>query len=100
MLVLKEDTVNLIVWSAAELAITMVCAGIPVIRPLFRQGRESRSSTASSSNGKKRSGRGYISHSSNVELHHLGHNEHNRSDEEMLATGHGCSEGGKAEASQ
>ncbi|KAK7746386.1 hypothetical protein SLS53_002345 [Cytospora paraplurivora] len=30
-----EATVSLIVWSAAELAITMVCTGIPVLRPLF-----------------------------------------------------------------
>ncbi|ROW10044.1 hypothetical protein VPNG_06517 [Cytospora leucostoma] len=30
-----EATVGLIVWSAAELAITMVCIGIPVLRPLF-----------------------------------------------------------------
>lgn len=30
-----EATVGLIVWSAAEMAITMVCTGIPVLRPLL-----------------------------------------------------------------
>ncbi|ROV94564.1 hypothetical protein VMCG_08147 [Cytospora schulzeri] len=30
-----EATVGLIVWSAAEMALTMVCIGIPVLRPLF-----------------------------------------------------------------
>ncbi len=28
-----EDTVGLIVWSAAEIAVTMICIGIPVCRP-------------------------------------------------------------------
>ncbi|KAL0932072.1 uncharacterized protein CTRU02_213025 [Colletotrichum truncatum] len=31
-----RDTVGLIVWHAAELAVTMVCIGIPVCRPLFK----------------------------------------------------------------
>ncbi|GAB1215676.1 hypothetical protein ATERTT37_004868 [Aspergillus terreus] len=31
-----EDTVNLVVWSAVELAVTLICVGIPTIRPLFR----------------------------------------------------------------
>ncbi|KAF6838776.1 hypothetical protein CPLU01_02309 [Colletotrichum plurivorum] len=31
-----KDTVGLIIWHAAELAVTMVCIGIPVCRPLFR----------------------------------------------------------------
>ncbi|TDZ31047.1 Satratoxin biosynthesis SC1 cluster protein 4 [Colletotrichum spinosum] len=31
-----KDTVGLIVWHAAELAVTMVCIGIPVCRPLFK----------------------------------------------------------------
>ncbi|KUI60570.1 hypothetical protein VP1G_07795 [Cytospora mali] len=31
----NKATVGLIVWSAAEMAITMVCIGIPVLRPLF-----------------------------------------------------------------
>ncbi|KAM7219069.1 hypothetical protein V8F06_005507 [Rhypophila decipiens] len=63
-----EDTVNLIVWSAAELAITMVCAGIPVIRPL--------TPGASSSNDENKH-----SFKSHVELYHLGSNANNRSDE-------------------
>ena len=31
-----EDTVNLIIWSAVELAVTLICVGIPTIRPLYR----------------------------------------------------------------
>jgi len=32
-----EDTVTLIIWSAVELAVTMICAAIPVLRPLYRR---------------------------------------------------------------
>ncbi|KAF0315790.1 integral membrane protein pth11 [Colletotrichum asianum] len=32
-----KDTVGLIVWSAAEIAVTMICIGIPVCRPLYKQ---------------------------------------------------------------
>jgi hypothetical protein len=39
------DTISLIIWSAAELAVTMVCIGIPVLRPLWR--RIARGSAAS-----------------------------------------------------
>ncbi|KAF9873461.1 hypothetical protein CkaCkLH20_08920 [Colletotrichum karsti] len=31
-----KDSVGLIVWSAAEMAITMICVGIPVCRPLYK----------------------------------------------------------------
>ena len=31
------DTVALIVWSAVEMAVTMICNGIPIIRPLYRR---------------------------------------------------------------
>ncbi|PIG84246.1 hypothetical protein AARAC_011139 [Aspergillus arachidicola] len=31
-----EDTVPLIIWSAVELAVTLICVGIPTIRPLYR----------------------------------------------------------------
>ncbi|KAG7050930.1 hypothetical protein JMJ77_0001560 [Colletotrichum scovillei] len=31
-----KDTVALIIWHAAELAVTLVCIGIPVCRPLFK----------------------------------------------------------------
>ncbi|GFF56794.1 hypothetical protein IFM62136_03220 [Aspergillus lentulus] len=31
-----EDTVDLIIWSAVELAATLICVGIPTIRPLYR----------------------------------------------------------------
>ncbi|KAK4214255.1 hypothetical protein QBC37DRAFT_440268 [Rhypophila decipiens] len=85
----RFDTVNLIVWSAAELAITMVCAGMPVIRPLFRRNKTtSRTPGASSSNdeNKRSFTRGCVSHKSHVELYHLGSNANNRSDEEMLNT--------------
>ena len=32
-----EDTVGLIIWSAVEMAVTMVCIGIPILRPLYRR---------------------------------------------------------------
>ncbi|KAM0335134.1 hypothetical protein ACHAQA_000174 [Verticillium albo-atrum] len=32
-----KDTVGLIVWSAAEIAVTMICIGIPVCRPLYKK---------------------------------------------------------------
>ena len=32
-----EDTVGLIIWSGVEMAVTMVCIGIPILRPLYRQ---------------------------------------------------------------
>ncbi|KAB8073589.1 hypothetical protein BDV29DRAFT_201746 [Aspergillus leporis] len=32
-----EDTVPLIIWSAVELAVTLICVGIPTVRPLFRR---------------------------------------------------------------
>ncbi|RNJ58986.1 hypothetical protein D7B24_003807 [Verticillium nonalfalfae] len=31
-----EDTVPLIVWSCAEQSVTMICIGIPLLRPLYR----------------------------------------------------------------
>ncbi|KAF4955213.1 hypothetical protein FSARC_11918 [Fusarium sarcochroum] len=31
------DTVPLIIWSAAEMAITLVCIGIPILRPFWRK---------------------------------------------------------------
>ncbi|RHZ45199.1 uncharacterized protein CDV56_102029 [Aspergillus thermomutatus] len=31
-----EDTVDLIIWSAVELAATLICVGIPTVRPLYR----------------------------------------------------------------
>lgn len=34
---LTETTLPLIVWSAAEMAITLVCIGIPVLRPLYKR---------------------------------------------------------------
>ncbi|KAF4457691.1 hypothetical protein F53441_421 [Fusarium austroafricanum] len=32
-----KDTVGLIVWSAAEIAVTMICIGIPICRPLYKR---------------------------------------------------------------
>ncbi|KAF5234165.1 hypothetical protein FANTH_12267 [Fusarium anthophilum] len=32
-----KDTVGLIVWSAAEIAVTMICIGIPTCRPLYNR---------------------------------------------------------------
>ncbi|KAH8683780.1 hypothetical protein BGZ61DRAFT_496109 [Ilyonectria robusta] len=32
-----KDSVGIIVWSAAEMAVTMVCIGIPVCRPLYKK---------------------------------------------------------------
>lgn len=32
-----EDTVGLIVWSAAEIAVTLICIGIGVCRPLYKR---------------------------------------------------------------
>ncbi|KAE8356318.1 hypothetical protein BDV28DRAFT_117269 [Aspergillus coremiiformis] len=32
-----EDTVPLIIWSAVELAVTLICVGIPTVRPLYRR---------------------------------------------------------------
>ncbi|KAM6519004.1 hypothetical protein FALCPG4_012660 [Fusarium falciforme] len=32
-----KDTVGLIVWSAAEISVTMICIGIPVCRPLYKK---------------------------------------------------------------
>ncbi|KAM0098202.1 hypothetical protein ACP6JE_007286 [Aspergillus fumigatus] len=31
-----KDTIDLIIWSAVELAATIICVGIPTIRPLYR----------------------------------------------------------------
>lgn len=49
---MADDSVGLIVWSLAEIAVTMICIGVPVCRPLYRKiwvqhfgGSESRSNT-------------------------------------------------------
>lgn len=34
---LAGDTVGLIVWSAAEMGVTLICIGIPVCRPLYKR---------------------------------------------------------------
>lgn len=47
-----EDTVGLIIWHAAELSVTMVCIGIPVCRPLYKNWMKKMSSYV----GSKQSG--------------------------------------------
>ncbi|KAI9039404.1 uncharacterized protein KD926_009418 [Aspergillus affinis] len=32
-----EDTVSLVIWSGVELAVTLICVGIPTVRPLYRK---------------------------------------------------------------
>lgn len=54
-----EDTVNLIIWSAVELAVTLICVGIPTVRPLYR----------------------VIVHGSNLEDSESGYVKHNNSDQ-------------------
>lgn len=54
-----EDTVDLIIWSAVELAVTLICVGIPTIRPLYR----------------------VIVHGSNLEDSEGGYIKHNNSDQ-------------------
>jgi hypothetical protein len=34
------DTVPLIIWSAAEMAVTLICIGIPTLRPFWRHFRK------------------------------------------------------------
>ncbi|KAJ5805082.1 hypothetical protein N7474_010969 [Penicillium riverlandense] len=104
-----EDTVNLIIWSAVELAVTLICVGIPTIRPLYRI-------IVHGSNLESSEGR-YVkhedsSHSSRFRMRNLtkdtttsfspvqeGHTEtyitrDNRSDEEILVGQHGASNNG------
>lgn len=33
---IPEDTVSLVIWSGVELAVTLICVGIPTVRPLYR----------------------------------------------------------------
>ncbi|KAK2035826.1 hypothetical protein LZ31DRAFT_620220 [Colletotrichum somersetense] len=51
-----KDTVYLIVWSGAEIAVTMICIAIPVCRPLYNQ--YIKKSTIGKSSGYKRQGDG------------------------------------------
>ncbi|KAK2000578.1 hypothetical protein LX36DRAFT_418290 [Colletotrichum falcatum] len=46
-----KDTVQLIVWHACELAVTMVCIGIPVCRPLYKGWINKLSSRGGSNSG-------------------------------------------------
>lgn len=46
-----EATVGLIVWSAAEISVTMICIGIPICRPLYRTFLEKLTSQLSGGGG-------------------------------------------------
>ncbi|CEO61128.1 hypothetical protein PMG11_05467 [Penicillium brasilianum] len=58
-----EDTVDLIIWSAVELAVTLICVGIPTVRPLYRV-------IVHGSNLEDSEG-GYIKHSNSDQLPHV-----------------------------
>ncbi|KAJ5962989.1 hypothetical protein N7501_007930 [Penicillium viridicatum] len=103
-----EDTVDLIIWSAVELAVTLICVGIPTVRPLYRT--IFHGSRPESSEGR------YVKHedpkhSTRFRMRNLakdatafsvvqeGHTEsyitgYSRSDEEILVGQHGSSNGG------
>ncbi|GAB1319258.1 Integral membrane protein pth11 [Madurella fahalii] len=49
-----KDTVGLIVWSAAEIAVTMICIGIPVCRPLYKRFLDKISTNGTGSGGYKK----------------------------------------------
>ncbi|KAK3934266.1 hypothetical protein QBC46DRAFT_83709 [Diplogelasinospora grovesii] len=95
-----QDTVNLIIWSAAEIAVTMVCAGVPILRPLWRRTihgtTKGSSSRNTASNGyyrhgdgkdgtggansyrlKKMGGASSTAESDDVEANHAGHKRDN-----------------------
>ncbi|KAF4446713.1 hypothetical protein F53441_9646 [Fusarium austroafricanum] len=54
-----KDPVGLIVWSAAEMTVTMICIGIPVCRPLYKKYFSKWSSGDSSKYLEQRSGGSY-----------------------------------------
>ncbi|KAH6843269.1 hypothetical protein B0I37DRAFT_393535 [Chaetomium sp. MPI-CAGE-AT-0009] len=51
-----KDSVGLIVWSAAEMAITLICIGIPVCRPLYKRAFRRMFGESSSAGYQKQSG--------------------------------------------
>src|SRR5687767_7080606 len=56
MLQTTGDSVGLIVWSNAEMAITLICIGIPVCRPLYSRMFKSIQSSARSTGGYQKHG--------------------------------------------
>ncbi|RMJ03486.1 hypothetical protein CDV36_014978, partial [Fusarium kuroshium] len=52
-----KDSTGIIVWSAAEMAVTMICIGIPVCRPLYKNYISRLTSGGASSRYKDLSGR-------------------------------------------
>ncbi|CCC06998.1 unnamed protein product [Sordaria macrospora k-hell] len=60
----SRDTVGLIVWSSAEIAITMICIGIPVCRPLYKSFFDKILSRSGGTSGyQKQSGPGFSKNS-------------------------------------
>ncbi|KAH6640342.1 hypothetical protein F5144DRAFT_91105 [Chaetomium tenue] len=53
-----KDSVGLIVWSAAEMSITLICIGIPVCRPLYKRAFRRLFGETSSAGYQKQSGDG------------------------------------------
>lgn len=51
-----RDSVGIIVWSAAEMAVTLICIGIPVCRPLYKKYLDKITSRNTSSQYDKMSG--------------------------------------------
>lgn len=90
-----EDTVDLIIWSAVELAVTLFCVGLPTLAPLYRRRGFHRS-------GFQRSGSSHYDErgaSSKVRLRDLdGQVEqyfNNRGDEEMARSSFQVDQNGK-----
>ncbi|OHW95981.1 hypothetical protein CSPAE12_05368 [Colletotrichum incanum] len=54
-----KETVHLIVWSGAEIAVTMICIAIPVCRPLYKQCINKWTSRDASGYKPQREGRGF-----------------------------------------
>ncbi|KAK9415237.1 putative Integral membrane protein pth11 [Seiridium unicorne] len=74
-----KDTVGLIVWSAAEIAVTMICIGIPICRPLYKTFLEKLTSqlsgTFSRGNHGNRRGYHHRRNSGAYQLHTIGNTE-------------------------
>ncbi|CAL5869665.1 uncharacterized protein PFLUO_LOCUS3895 [Penicillium psychrofluorescens] len=103
-----KDTVDLIIWSAVELAVTLICVGIPTVRPLYRVIVHGSSLEGSEGRYVKQED---SAHSSRFRMRNLGkdtssfrpeqegHTEtyitrDDRSDEEILVSQHGASKNG------
>ena len=77
-----RDSVGIIVWSAAEMAVTLICIGIPICRPLYKKYLDKLTSRNTSSSYKNISGSGGnvpLRTIGGSELPPLGHNSNNKS---------------------